>query len=57
MIDDPIIEEIRKYRNEHASRYGNDLRKIVAALREKERNSKREMINHGPKVLFQATGS
>ena len=33
MIDDPIVEEIRRYRKEHAERYGNDLNRIVEALR------------------------
>ena len=31
MINDPIVEEIRRYRKEHAERYGNDLNRIVEA--------------------------
>ena len=37
MINDPIVEEVRRYRKEHAARYGNDLRRIVEALKKKER--------------------
>ena len=45
MIDDPVVEEIRRFRKEHAARYGNNLQRIVEALREKER------LNPGPKRL------
>jgi len=52
MTEDPIVEEIRRYRKEHAARYGNDLNRIVEALREKERESKHELLNPGPKPLL-----
>ena len=48
MIDDPIVEEIRRFRKEHAARYGNNLQRIVEALREKERLSDRVRLNPGP---------
>ena len=51
MIDDPIVEEIRCFRKEHAARYGNNLQRIVEALREKERLSDRVRLNPGPKRL------
>lgn len=51
MIDDPIVEEIRRFRKEHAAKYGNNLQRIVEALREKERLSDRVRLNPGPKRL------
>lgn len=51
MIDDPIVEEIRRFRKEHAAAYGNNLQRIVEALREKERVSDRVRLNPGPKRL------
>ncbi|WPD23739.1 MAG: hypothetical protein SD837_04085 [Candidatus Electrothrix scaldis] len=51
MIDDPIVEEIRRFRREHAARYGNNLQRIAEALREKERLSDRVRLNLGPKGL------
>ena len=57
MIEDPIVEEIRRYRKEHAAKYGNDLKRIVKALREKERKSKHKLLNPGPKTLLNKTGS
>lgn len=57
MIEDPIIEELRKHWEEHASAYGNDLRRIVAALREREAQSERPVLDPGPKSLLPKTGS
>ena len=52
MIEDPIVEEIRKHRKKHAAKYGNDLQCIVKALREKEKKSQRKILNPGPKFLL-----
>jgi spore coat polysaccharide biosynthesis predicted glycosyltransferase SpsG len=52
MINDPIVEEVRRYRKEHSARYDNDINKIVEALRKKERESTRTQLNPGPKFLL-----
>lgn len=57
MIEDPIVAEMRKHREEHASAYGHDLRKIIAALREREAQSQRPVLDPGPKYLLPKTGS
>jgi hypothetical protein len=57
MIKDPIVEEVRRYRKEHAAQHGNDLRRIVEALREKERESLCVQLNPGPKLLSKKTGT
>ena len=49
MIDDPIIEEIRKGREEHAKQFDYDLDLIFADLQEKEKKSKHNFVNPGPK--------
>ena len=51
MIEDPIVEEIRRYRVEHAAQYGNDLNRICAALRESEKQSKKEVVHFEPRPL------
>ena len=51
MVDDPIVEKIRRYRREHAARYGNDIPRIFEALREKERQSGRKLVNFCPRKL------
>jgi hypothetical protein len=57
MIEDPIVAEVRKHRSEHAQQFGHDLQRIVAALRERERESGRPLLNPGPKYLLKKTGS
>ena len=52
MINDPIVEEVRRYRKEHAARYGNDLNRIVEALKKRECKSHRIRLNPGPKLLI-----
>lgn len=52
MINDPIVEEVRRYRKEHSARYGNNLSRIIEALRKKERESTRILLNPGPKLLL-----
>jgi hypothetical protein len=52
MINDPIVEEVRRYRKEHAARYGNDLNRIVEALKKRECESHRIRLNPGPKLLI-----
>lgn len=49
MIKDPIIEELHRYRETHALKYGNDLRRICAALQEKE--AQYLVVNRMPKLL------
>lgn len=56
MMNDPIVEEIRRFRKEHAAQHGNDLNRIAAVLREKERASGREYLNPGPKPLEKKAG-
>ncbi|MBC6419078.1 MAG: hypothetical protein GDA44_09970 [Prochloron sp. SP5CPC1] len=56
VIEDPIVAEVRKYREEHAAFYGHDIKRIVMALREREQKSKRSVLNPGPKYLTKKTG-
>jgi hypothetical protein len=57
MIKDPIVEEIRRHRQEHAEENQNDLDKIIKSLRTRERDSKRKVLNPGPKSRLDKTGS
>ena len=57
MNEDPIVAEIRRYRTEHAKKYGHDLGRICDALRESEVKSSREIVHRKPRLLLQKTGS
>ncbi len=48
MRDDPIVEEIRRVRSAHAARYGNDLDRIFAAIKESEKKSTAKLVNREP---------
>ena len=45
MKDDPIVEEIRRVRSAHAARYGNDLDRIFAAIKESEKKCAAKLVN------------
>jgi hypothetical protein len=57
MTEDTIVAEVRRHRKEHAAEHGNDLKRIVEDLRQRERKSKRVLLNPGPKQLLDKTGS
>ena len=46
---DPIVEEIRRIRQEHAARFNFDLDAIFEDLKEKERQSKRKIVSRPPR--------
>ena len=49
MTEDPIVAETRQWRKALAVEHGNDLRRIVEALRKRERESGRKVLSPGPK--------
>jgi hypothetical protein len=49
MIDDPIVEEVRKHRQAHAARFNYDLAGIFADLIKREKNSPRPVVNRPPR--------
>ena len=55
MREDPIVAEIRKFRSEHATKYGHDLDRIFEALRECQKKSRREVVTRSPRLLYSKT--
>jgi hypothetical protein len=51
MWKDPIVEEVRRVRNEHAARFNYDLKAIYRDLKEQERTSARRHVRFEPKRL------
>jgi hypothetical protein len=49
MWNDPIVEEVRNVRNEHAKKFNYDLSAIVADLKKQQKGSKRKFITLPPK--------
>lgn len=57
MTEDPIVAEIRRFREEHAEKYGHDLKRIVEALREFEATSGRRVVHRELRLLLKKTGT
>ena len=51
MWKDPIVEEVRKIREEHAARFDYDFEAIYEDLKETERRSGRKTVSLPPKRL------
>lgn len=51
MIKDPIVEEIRQYRQQHSAKYDYDLKQICNALRHRQQQSAKEVVRRGPRLL------
>ena len=49
MWNDPIVEEVRKVRNEHAKKFNYDLEAIVADLKIRQKATKRKYVTLPPK--------
>lgn len=49
MWTDPIVEEVRRARREHAAQYGFDVHRIAEAVRRQERLSGTEFVSLPPK--------
>lgn len=46
---DPIVEEVRRIRQEYAKQFNYDLRAIAADLRQKEEKHKEQLVSFPPR--------
>ena len=51
MWNDPIVEEVRKIREDHAAQFGHDLKAIYDDLKKTENQSGRKIVTLPPKRL------
>jgi hypothetical protein len=49
MHDDPILEEVRRIKDEHAARYGGDLQKMARELKAEEVKGHRKVVSFEPR--------
>ena len=57
MKKDPIVEEIRKVREQHAAKFNYNLDDIVTDLKKKEKKAKQKVVSLPPKPFLKATGT
>ncbi len=51
MRNDPIVDEIRRIRQEHTDRFHGDLHAICEDLRRQERESGRDYVSFAPRPV------
>ena len=49
MRNDPIVDEVRKIRDQHAALFGYNLKAIAADLRKQEKKLRRKFVRLSPK--------
>jgi len=47
-FEDPIVAEVRRYREEHSAKFNHDIQAILADLKERERTSGRTYVRLNP---------
>lgn len=56
-MKDPIVEEIRKAREDHAAKFGHDLTAICADVKRIERECGHKIVSLPPKLLLAKASS
>jgi hypothetical protein len=51
MWEDPIVEQVRKVREEHAARFNYDLEAICRDLKEREKQGQWKLVSLPPRRL------
>ncbi len=57
MKKDPIVEEVRKARQAHASKFNYNMEDIFADLKQKEKDCGDRVVSRPPRLRLKETGS
>ena len=57
MYTDPIIDEIRKYRDQYAARFNYDVKAMLEDIRRRQKESGRKTVTRTPKRMAAAGNS
>ncbi len=57
MKKDPIVEEVRKARQAHASKFNYNMEAIFADLKQKEKDCEDRVVSRPPRLRLKETGS
>lgn len=57
MKPDPIVDEIRRFRDSHAAKFGYDLAAICEDLRKRENRENPLLVTRPPRLRLRKTGS
>ena len=48
MLRDPIVDEVRRIREDEAAKHGFDIKAILAAAKKRQRRSRRKVVSFAP---------
>jgi hypothetical protein len=54
---DPIVEEVRRVREEHAARFNNNIDDIIKDIQARQTKYGARLVRRTPKMKLRATGS
>jgi hypothetical protein len=57
LMRDPIVEEVRKARNEHAAKFNNNIDHIVKDVQTRQNKYGSRLVRRPPKLKLKATGT
>ena len=57
MLSDPIVDEIKRYREEYAARLNHDLAAIVEDVRQRYSSDKQDLVCREPRHVQTTTAS
>jgi intein/homing endonuclease len=57
MLRDPIVEEVRKARNEHAAKFNNNIDEIVKDIQGRQKKYGSRLVRRPPRMKLRATGT
>jgi hypothetical protein len=57
LVKDPIVEEIRNFRIEHASKFNHKIDDIVKDIQDRQKKYGIRLARRPPKLIAKATGS
>jgi hypothetical protein len=57
MNEDPIVQEVRKAREQHAAGFGYDSKRILKDIRKSQKKYGARLVRRAPKLLLKPAGS
>ena len=57
ILRDPIVEEVRKARSEHAAKFNNDIDAIISDVQSRQKKYGVRLVRRAPRLKLRATGT
>lgn len=57
LMRDPLVEEVRKARSDHAAKFNNNIDEIVKDVQKRQITYGTRLVRQAPKIKLRATGT